>query len=107
MSPEVIVITPPRAIAEPRGAAAAAHIAGGLRQLGQALARAGRAAWRALEAEGQRRAERELRRHGLPQAAWEAAQVRALADLHERHDPRFAAELRVAADRHEARHGAD
>lgn len=105
MSSEVIVITPPPAITEPRGAAVAAHVADWLRRLGQALARVGHAVWRALEAEGQRRAERQLRLHGLSQAAWEAAQVRALADLHERQDPRFAAELRVAADRHELRDG--
>lgn len=105
MNPEVIAITPPAAVAEPRGAAVAAHIASWLQRGAQGLAHAGRALWRALEAEGWRRAERELRQRGLPRAAWEAAQVRALADRHERHDPRFAAELRAAAARHEALHG--
>lgn len=105
MSPETIVITPPPPIAEPRGAAAVAQVAVAFRRVADAAASAGRALWRALEAEGQRRAARNLSLHGLSQPAWEAAQLRAFADLHERHDPRFAAELRVAADRHEARNG--
>ena len=115
MHQEVISIIPPAPVLEPRAAEVAAHMAlwiqrGGnvavwMRQGARLLGRAGRAVWRALEAEGRRRAMRDLQRHGLSLAAFEAAKVRELADQHERADPRFAAELRAAAARHETLHG--
>lgn len=105
MGTEVITLRPPATVHEPRGAAIAVMAATGLRKLAQALARAGRALWRALEEQGRRRAWRELHGRGLPAAALEAAKVRALADEHEHSDPRFAAELRAAAAWHEAKHG--
>ncbi|MBI5719147.1 MAG: hypothetical protein HZC37_15885 [Burkholderiales bacterium] len=115
MHQEVISIIPPAPVREPRAADVAAHMAlwiqrgvrvgTWMRQGASLVRRAGRAVWRALEEEGRRRAERELKLRGTSLAALEAAKVRALADLHERSDPRFAAELRAAAARHEVLHG--
>jgi hypothetical protein len=105
MNQEVIAIIPPAAVLEPRGAEVAANIAAWMQRGGQWLAAAGRAIWRAMEDEGRRRAMRQLKSRGLSVAALEAANVRELADRHERSDPRFAAELRAAAARHEVLHG--
>jgi hypothetical protein len=44
-------------------------------------------------------------RSAVVEAAVEAAQVRALARRHAAADPGFAADLRAAADRHEAQRG--
>lgn len=105
MNQQFIAVIPPAAVREPRGAELAAQLAAWMQLGAQKLAAAGRAAWRALEDEGRRRALRELRSRGLSLPAFEAAQVRKLADQHERTDPRFAAELRAAATRHETLHG--
>jgi hypothetical protein len=111
MKQEVLRIQMPRPVAEPRGAVFASSLVAWLRQfvtqqLAPRLAAAGRAVWRALEAEGQRRAERELRLYGS-RAAADAAKVRELALRYDRVDPRFAAELRAAATRHEVLHGVE
>jgi len=105
MNQEFIAVIPPAAVREPRGAEMAAQLAAWLQLAVQQLAAAGRGVWRALEDEGRRRAMRELKGRGLSLPAFEAAQVRKLADQHERTDPRFAAELRAAATRHETLHG--
>ncbi len=67
--------------------------------------RAGMAVWRELEAIGQARAQRELRllarRSEDLDPARQAAAVREFASGHVEVDPRFAAELFAAADRHE------
>ncbi len=105
MNQEYVSVMQPATVREPRGAEAAAQAATWL-QLGlYRLAAAGRTFWRALEDEGRRRAMRQLKSRGLSLPALEAAQVRKLADEHERTDPRFAAELRAAATRHETMHG--
>ena len=114
MSHEFLLVRPPPAVREPRATEAAAMAAVLLQRGWQALARAGAATWRALEAEGRRRADQALRSRGsslealraLGNPALEAAQVRELAALHERTDPGFAADLRAAAYRHEALHEA-
>ncbi|MBL8347087.1 MAG: hypothetical protein JNN03_16730 [Rubrivivax sp.] len=105
MNQEFIAVIPPAAVREPRGAEVAAQLAAGLQRVAQRLAAAGRGVWRALEDEGRRRAMQQLKSRGLSLPAFEAAQVRKLADQHERTDPRFAAELRAAATRHETMHG--
>ena len=105
MIQQVITIRPPAIVREPRGAWLAAEAAAGVQKGAQLLAKGARAVWSALEDEGRRRAERALRSRGTSIAAIEAARVRAMADEHERSDPRFAAELRAAASRHEALHG--
>ncbi len=105
MNQEIIVVTPPAAVREPRGAEAAARFAAGLQLVARRLAAAGRSVWQALEDEGRRRAIQQSKARGLSLAAFEAAQVRKLADQHERTDPRFAAELRAAATHHETVHG--
>jgi len=104
MHQEVISIVPPALVREPRGAELAARVASWLSQGLRGVAAGGRALWHALEEEGRKRAIRELRQRGLSLPAIEAAQVRAMADRHERRDPRFAAELRAAAARHEMLH---
>jgi hypothetical protein len=105
MNQEYMAVIPPATVREPRGAEVAAQLATWLQLGAHRLAAAGRAVWRAMEDEGRRRALRQLKSRGLSLPAIEAAQVRKLADLHERTDPRFAAELRAAAARHEAMHG--
>jgi hypothetical protein len=105
MNQEFIAVIPPAAVREPRGAEVAAQLAAGLQRVAQRLASAGRSVWRALEDEGRRRAAQQLKSRGLSLATIEAAQVRQMADEHQRTDPRFAADLRAAAARHETLHG--
>jgi hypothetical protein len=112
----------PPLVPAPRGArftatliAAVVHASRALAQLAaQAAAgaqRAGSALWRELEAMGQARAQRELqllarRSEGLDPVR-QAAAVREFASGQVEVDPRFAAELFAAADRHEQGHPHD
>jgi hypothetical protein len=97
----------------PRGARWTATLVAGAAEASRSFAaqaaagarRAGSALWRELEAIGQARAERELqllgrRSEGLDPVR-QAAAVREFASGHIEFDPRFAAELFAAADRHE------
>jgi hypothetical protein len=93
----------PATVAEPRGAQWAAHLA-------VPLVRAGQWLWRALEAQGERRASRELaalaRRYEMSEPELgrrlrEAAEVREFAYEHMEGDRGFAQDLLAAADRHE------
>lgn len=102
MSQQVLLVHPPAPVREPRGAALAVSLVSFASAAWRGLAAAGRAVLRAMEAEGMRRAEREMRARGLSLATLEAARVRALADRWAQADPGFAADLRAAASRHEA-----
>jgi hypothetical protein len=101
MNQQVLLIRVPAPVREPRGAVLTGQVVVLGHAVWRGLARLGGVVWRALAAEGERRAAREMRAHGMSQKTLEAAQVRALADRHQRSDPGFAADLRSAADRHE------
>ncbi len=106
----------PPLLRAPRGARFTATLIAGVAEASHALARlaaqagagvrrAGSALWRELEAMGQARAQRELqllarRSEGLDPVR-QAAAVREFASGQVEVDPRFAAELFAAADRHE------
>ena len=114
MSHQTMIVQLPRPVREPRGAEAAAIAVDLIRRAKNALARVGTSLWRALEAEGRRRAMHEMRLRGrsleelqaLGDPVLEAAQVREMAAMYDRTDPGFAADLRAAAYRHEALHEA-
>ena len=107
MSHPTLLIHTPLPVREPRGAQPAAVAALALQRAAHSLVAASRAIWRVLEEHGQRRANRDLARRGISLAALQAAQAREIANAYARTDPRFAADLYAAADRHEALYGND
>ena len=90
MSHQTMIVQLPRPVREPRGAEAAAIAVDLIRRAKNALARVGTSLWRALEAEGRRRAMHEMRLRGrsleelqaLGDPMLEAAQVREMAQRH-------------------------